>query len=86
MVPGYILLRIDDAPCLDIIKNSKYPLVKLVVLKGIHVMTNILSNMNKMGFVDHDLWKFPELAMSWYMTFVRETEGGPIHLVPMEWA
>ena len=64
MLPGYIPLRIDDAPFLDIIKNSKYPLVKLAVLKGIHVMTNILSNMKKMGFVYHDMGKFHELDMS----------------------
>ena len=39
-----------------------------------------------MGFVDHDQCKFLDLEMNKYMTSVWETEDGPIHLVPMEWA
>ena len=83
---GYIPLRKDDAPRINISKNSKYMLVSPSITKGIHVVVDILSNPRKMGFIDHDLTKFPELTMSQYMTYVRETEDGPIHLVLMEWA
>ena len=48
-------------------------------------MMNIIPNLQKMGFVDHDLRKFPELAMNRYMNTIQETEDGPIHVVPMEW-
>ena len=48
-------------------------------------MANIILNLNKLGFIDHDLLKFPELEMKRYMTNVRETEDGPIHIVLMEW-
>ena len=46
----------------------------------------ILLNLKKIGFIDHDLQKLLELTLSRYMTSLRETEDGPIHLVPMEWA
>ena len=38
-----------------------------------------------MGFDNHELHKFPELAMDIYMTTIQEIEDGPIHMVPMEW-
>ena len=41
--------------------------------------------MKKMGFIDHDLWKFHALDMSRYMAYVWEIADEPIHLVPMEW-
>ena len=31
----------------------------------------------KMGFVDHDLRKLPELKMDRYMTIIYDTEDGP---------
>ena len=53
--------------------------------KGVWVMMNIIPNLQKIGFVDHNLRKFPELKMNIYMTSIRDTEDGPIHIVPMEW-
>ena len=70
MLLGYIPLRTNEAPSFTINKNDKYPLAKLAIMKGVHVEKNILSNKKKMGFIDHDLWKFHELDMLWYMTYV----------------
>ena len=42
--------------------------------------------LKKMGFINHDLWKFPELEMKQYMTTIQEIYDGTIHVVPMEWA
>ena len=47
-------------------------------------MQNILPNLKKMIFVDHDLRKFQEFIIEKYMVLVCETEDGPKHLVPME--
>ena len=47
---------------------------------------NIIPNLKKMGFIDHDLGKFPKLDMKRYMTIAYETKDGPIHVVSMEWA
>ena len=41
--------------------------------------------MQKMGFVDHDIQKLPELEMDKYMNTICETENVPIHAVPIEW-
>ena len=84
MFPGYISPRKDKAPHVTISKNAKYPLVKPTIPKGVHVADEILPNLKKMGIVDHDMLKFPKLAMSQYMTSVRENEDETIHLVPME--
>ena len=46
-------------------------------------MTNIFLNLKKMGFVEHDLWKFGELGKNQYMEIMK-IEGGPQFLVPME--
>ena len=68
MLQDYVLLRTTDAPKVKIGKNVRYPLVASAVPKGVRVMTNIIPNIQKMGFVDHDLCKFPELAMYKYLT------------------
>ena len=47
--------------------------------------TNIIPNLKKLRFIDHDLHKFPELSMDRYMATLRETEDVPIHIVLMEW-
>ena len=49
-------------------------------------MQSILPNLNNMTFVDHDLWKFLELATDKYIVSVKDTADGPMRLVPMEWA
>ena len=48
-------------------------------------MIDMVPNLKKMGFVNHDLRKFPKLTMERYLTYVREKKDGPIHIVPMEW-
>ena len=70
LFPRYIPPRKDDSPSINISNNSKYLLVKPSIPKGVHVTVNILSNIKNMGFIEHDLWKFHELVMSWYMTFL----------------
>ena len=85
MFLGYSIPRTYEAPQVTISKNVKYPLVKPTILKGFHVIAYILLNLKKIGFIDHDLQKLLELTLSRYMTSLRETEDGPIHLVQMEW-
>ena len=57
----YIPSRKDDSPTILIHKNAKYPLVKLDIPKGMHLMEDILPNLKKHSFADHDLWKFLEI-------------------------
>ena len=45
---------------------------------------DIITNLQKMGFINHGLRKFPELDMTRYMIIVQENEDGPIHVVQME--
>ena len=47
---------------------------------------NIIPNLQKMGFVNHNLCKFLELAMNKYMMIVCEIEDVPIRTVQVEWA
>lgn len=70
MFPYYVPLRMFDAPKGKIGKNEKYPLVVPIIQKGLQVTENIIPNLQKMGFVNHDLHKFLELAMHRYMTIV----------------
>ena len=48
-------------------------------------MIDMVPNLKKMGFVNHDLHKFPELKMYRYMMISCGIKDGPIHMVPMEW-
>ena len=64
MFPGYIPLRKYEAHHVTINNNSKYARVNPSISKEVHVMTNILLNLKKMGFVNHDLWNFIKFAMS----------------------
>ena len=84
IIPRYIPPGKDYAPNVFINKNGKYLLVRIAIQKGVHVMSNIMSNMKKQTLMDHDSWKFPELQMLQYMTSVQLVELRPIHLVPME--
>ena len=85
MLLDYVPPRPANAPNIRIDKNTRYPLITLTVLKGVRVIMNILLNMKKMNFVDHDLWKYLDLAMEKYIVYVCNIEGGPLLLVPMEW-
>ena len=68
-----------------ICKNTKYPLVKLVIPCDVPVTIDIMDNLKKVTFSDHDLRNFPKIHMSKYMTSLQLVEGEPIQLVPMEW-
>ena len=85
ILPNYVPPRPVDVLKVRLGKNLKYQLVTPSISNGVQVSTSIITNLQKMGFVDHDLRKFPELEMNRYMTTVREIEDGPIHVVPMEW-
>ena len=52
---GYVLPRLDEAPKVIIGKNSKYSSVNPSKPKGFHVTVDILPNLKKMEFIDHDL-------------------------------
>ena len=85
LFPYYVSSRSQEAPKVTIGKNAKYQLVTATILKGFNFTTNNIPNLQNMGFINHDLQKFPELDMNWYMTTVCETKDGPIHVVPMDW-
>ena len=53
--------------------------------KGVRITQNIIPNLKKMTFVDHDLQKFPYLAMDKYLISIKDIEDGPTRLVLMEW-
>ena len=59
--------------------------MNVAILMGVHVTVNIIDNLKKLTFSDHDLRKFLELHMWKYMTSVQIVEGMPIQLVPMDW-
>ena len=68
MLPDYVPPITTYTPKVRLGKNVKYPLVAPTIPKGVQVTMDILPNLQKMGFVDHDLHKFLELAMDRYMT------------------
>ena len=80
----YISPKKEDAPKIRIMKNARCPLVAPTVPKRVWVTQNILPNLKKMSFIDHDLRKIPEMAMDKYMVFFRDIEDGPTRLVPVE--
>ena len=55
MAPENIPPQKDDAPNIVIHNNYKYILVKPSIPKRIRVMEDILPNMKKLAFIDHDL-------------------------------
>ena len=59
MFPYYVPPTPKDAPKVRLGKNEKYSLETPIVSKGVWVMTNIIPNLHKMGFIDHDLQTFP---------------------------
>ena len=69
----------------DCIIDWKYQLVSLTILKEVQVVVNIIPNLQKMSFVDHDLQRFIELEMKIYMTGVGDIEYVPLCMVTMEW-
>ena len=77
---GYIPLQKEYSLPIIIRKNSRYPLANPTISKGVHVMTDIMANMNKLTFSNHDLRKFPKLHMSKYMMLVQLMEFGPLQL------
>ena len=60
-------------------------MVSLTILKEVQVVVNIIPNLQKMSFVDHDLQRFTELEMKIYMAGVGDIEYGPLCMVAMEW-
>ena len=85
MLLNYVPLRPSKAPNVTIGKSVKYQLVSLSIPKGIRVTTNIIPNLNKLEFIDHDLHNFLELSMERYMATIREMKDVLIHIVLMEW-
>ena len=71
ILPGHIPSRKDDAPHVSIKKNAKYPLVNPIILKGVCVMGDILDNLKKLLFFDHDLRKFKDFKTDKYMESVQ---------------
>ena len=59
MLLDYVLPRLVDVPKIIIIRNGRYLLIAPTILKGVQVTANIIPNLKKMTFVDHDLQKFP---------------------------
>ena len=85
MFPYYVSLSPTNALRVTVGKNYRYLLVMPAIPKGVQVTTNIIPNLQKMEFINHNLRKFLEIVMNIYMTTIRTTEYGPIHVVLMEW-
>ena len=85
MLRPYVPPRRSDAPKIRVPKNASYPLVAPTASKGVQVSQNIMPNLKKLTFVDHDIRKFPELDMKNYV-LVQDTPDILKCLVPMEWA
>ena len=82
----YILPRRSNALKVRIPKKSGAPLIAPLVLKGVKVLKDILSNLWKLSFCDHDTKKQKYLDKKNYMVKVRDTSNELKKLVPMEWA
>ena len=81
MFPDYVLSRPTNALRVVVGKKFRVLLLAPAIPKGVRVKPNIIPNIHKLGFIGHDLQKFLELDMKRYMTIVRETKDGPIHVV-----
>ena len=68
ILPGYIPPRKYHSLIVVIHKNAKCMSIKLSIPKDVHVTKDIMPNLKKLAFTDHDLGKFLEQKMSWYMT------------------
>ena len=56
------------------------------ILKDVQVHGDILPNIHKLSYANHDLMKYLEFKMTNNVETVCLLEGGLIDLVPMEWA
>ena len=75
MILGYIPLRKMDAVVMQITKNAKYTLMTTPILKGVHVQGDILANIHKISYADHDLMKYPEFQKKNDMMVVCLVDG-----------
>ena len=48
-------------------------------------MKNIMPNLQKLSFIDHDTNKVRDLDRNKYMKLLKETLNSPKYFVPMEW-
>ena len=63
MLPDYVPLMSSDAPKVTIYKNVKYQLVSPSISKGVRMTTKIRPKLKKLGFIDHEMCKFPKCSM-----------------------
>ena len=55
LLPPYITPRRSDEPNIRVLKMSRYLLVAPMVPEGFKLLHNILSNLHKLSFTDHDM-------------------------------
>ena len=81
----YILPRWISAPKFKIPKQTWAMPIAPLVPKGVKVLMDIMSNLWKLSFVDHDKNKHKELDCQNYMDTVQDTPYAPKWFVVKEW-
>ena len=85
-MPPYILPRCTNTPKVKIPKKTGAPLIATFVPKGVKLLMDIMSNLRKLSFVDHDTKNQRDLNHKNYMDTIQDTHEAPKRLVANEWA
>ena len=85
-MPHYVSSRCRDAPKFTIPKRKNTPLIAPLIPKGVKVVKDILPNVEKLSYADHDTKPQPDLDRNNYMGIVQDTPQVPQWFVAKEWA
>ena len=85
LMPHYIVPRCTDAPRVMIPKKEWAPLIVPLVPKGVKVLQDIMPNLRKLSFVDHDTRIQIDLDCQNYMDTVQDTPDASKQFVAKEW-
>ena len=85
-MPPYIPPRHNDALKVTNPKKAWAPLIVALVPKGMKVLKDIMSNVRKLSFVDHDTKRQIDLDLQNYMDTIQDTPKAPKRFVAKEWA
>ena len=85
LMPHYIPPRRTDAPRITVLEKKAAPLIVPLVPKGVKVLKDIIPNLRKLSFDDHDMRIQTDLDHQNYIDTVYDTVKAPKRFVANEW-
>ena len=77
MIPPYIPPKRIDSLKVKIPQQTGAPLIVPLVPKGVKVLMDIMLNLRKLYFADHDMKNHRDLELRNYMDIVQDTPEAP---------